>query len=142
MIAELHIQTAVRNSKTFLKSVFHTQPFKLADITEDRSEKTLRLMMMSSSPGILDGDEYKIKIDLEEGCSVVLETQSFLRLFNMKKGASQEMEIKMGNNSSFVFLPHPSVPHESSAFTSKSKIYLSGECSLTWGEVLTCGRKL
>ena len=141
-MAELDIQTGLRNDKTFLKSVFHTQPFKLADITEDRSGKTLRLMMMSSSPGILDGDEYKIKIHLEQGCSVVLETQSFQRLFHMKSGASQEMEVKMDRGSSFVFLPHPSVPHESSVFTSKTKIYLSGECSLTWGEVLTCGRKL
>jgi urease accessory protein len=48
---------------------FVHKPFKLADITEDRSEKTLRLMMMTSSPGILDGDEYNIQIEVEEDCS-------------------------------------------------------------------------
>jgi len=52
------------------------------------------------------------------------------------------MEIKMAKRSSFVFLPHPSVPHESSIFTAKNIIYLSAGCSLIWGEILTSGRKL
>src|SRR5215207_11190836 len=117
MIAKLQVQVALCNNKTILKNAFYSQPFKLADITEDRSGKTLRLMMMSSSPGILDGDEYNIKIELEEDCLVQLETQSYQRLFNMKKGASQVLEIKMAKGSSFVFLPHPSVPHESSIFS-------------------------
>ena len=142
MIAKLQIQTALYKGKTILKNAFCSQPFKLADITEDRSEKTLRLMMMTSSPGILDGDEYNIQIEVEEDCSVELETQSYQRLFNMKEGASQVMEIKMAKRSSFIFLPHPSVPHESSVFTAKNKIYLSEGCSLIWGEVLTSGRKL
>ena len=142
MIAELYIQTALRNDTTILKNVFYTQPFRLADITEDRTEKTLRLMMMSSSPGILDGDEYKIRLELGKDSSVELETQSYQRLFNMKVGAVQEMEVRMEKNSSFVFLPHPSVPHDSSIFTARNKIYLSTGCSLVWGEVLTSGRKL
>jgi len=142
VIAKLQVQVALRNKKTILKNAFCSQPFKLGNITEDRSGKTLRLMMMSSSPGILDGDEYNIQIELEEDCAVELETQSYQRLFNMKQGASQVMDIKMAKASSFVFLPHPSVPHESSIFTAKNKIYLSEGCSLIWGEVLTSGRKL
>ena len=105
--AELNIQVASRNEKTFLKTVFHTPPFRLANVTEDRSQKTLRLMMMSSSPGILDGDEYKIKIELEEGSSVLLETQSYQRLFQMKASASQQMEVRMEKDSAFVFFATP-----------------------------------
>ena len=142
MRAELHIQTVLRNGKTILKNVFRTQPFRLADITEDKSQKTLRLMVMSSSPGILDGDEYNIRLELGKDCAVELETQSYQRLFNMKAGAVQQMEVRMEENSSFVFLPFPSVPHNSSIFTAKNKIYLSAGCSLIWGEVLTSGRKL
>jgi urease accessory protein len=48
----------------------------------------------------------------------------------------------MSKNSSFCYLPHPSVPHESSDFVATNKIFLSEGCKLTWGEVLTCGRKL
>ena len=62
--AALHIETALRNGKTILKKAFCTQSFKLADVTEDRRRTALRLMMRSSSPGILDGDDYEIRIEV------------------------------------------------------------------------------
>src|SRR3954464_12306472 len=85
MKANLDIEAALRERKTYLKSCFCTTPFKVADVTEDKSQNLLRLMLMTSSPGILDGDEFYIKIKLAEGCSLGIETQSYQRLFNMKK---------------------------------------------------------
>lgn len=142
MISSLHIQTETKEGRTLLKQVFFTPPFKVADITEDRKSEMLRLMLMSSSPGILDGDAYDLKIDIAAGSSLDLRTQSFQRIFMMKKSASQNLEVNMNKNSSFCFLPHPAVPHVKSDFTAHNKINLSDQCSLIWGEVLTCGRKL
>jgi urease accessory protein len=142
MIASLHIETALRDGITYLKKSFFTTPFKVANISEDKKDKTLRLMLMSSSPGVLDGDAYQIKIDLDEGCSLHLQTQGYQRLYNMKQGASQQIEVYMEKGAVFCFLPHPSVPHEASSFVTKNRFYLSANCSLIFGEVLTCGRKL
>ncbi len=142
MTSSLHFQTGLRNNKTYLKSCYFTTPFKVANITEHKGDCTLQLMLMSSSPGILDGDNYQIKIELAEGCALQLQTQSYQRLFNMKKGASQSMEVYMSKGSSFCYLPHPSVPHTFSDFVATNTIYLSDGCNLIWGEVLTCGRKL
>lgn len=142
MIAELHIQTALRNNITFLRKAYCTTPFKIANITEDKKDRILRLMIMSSSPGILDGDTYNVKIEVENNCSLHLQTQSYQRLFNMKGGATQNTEVHLKKGASFFFVPHPSVPHRSSAFVVKNNIFLADGCSLVWGEVLTCGRKL
>lgn len=142
MKAYIHIQASLRNGITYLKQSYFTPPFKVVDITENKSENTLRLMLMSSSPGILDEDEYKMKIEVAEDCSVELQTQSYQRLFNMKKSALQYMDVYMAEGASFIYLPHPAVPHESSNFTGLNKIYLNDNCHLIWGEVLTCGRKL
>jgi urease accessory protein len=60
----------------------------------------------------------------------------------MKGSATQYLHVLMQNDSSFSYLPHPSVPHENSSFTTRNKVYLSDNCKLIWGEVLTCGRKL
>jgi urease accessory protein len=142
MIAELHIQAAWRNGKTILKNSFCSHPFKLADITEDKNGRILHLMLMSSSPGILDNDHYKIRIELDEECCIKFKTQSYQRLFQMKTGAQQEMQVIMKKASSFIFLPHPSVPHNASIFSARNKFHLSEDCFLIWGEILTCGRKL
>lgn len=142
MTAQLHIETGLRANKTYLSDCYFTTPYKVADITEDRSENKLHLMLMSSSPGILDGDKYNVKIGLAENTSLQLQTQSYQRLFNMKKGALQSIEVRMSEGSSFTYLPHPTVPHKASNFFAANNIYLSQNCRLIWGEVLTCGRKL
>ena len=142
MKAELKILTAYINNSTYLKNCYCTTPFKVANITEDRKGNTLRLMLMSSSPGILDGDEYQLNIELEQNSSLQLHTQSYQRLFTMTKQASQQMGIRLGAGASFCFIPHPCVPHEKSGFVARNKIFLTDNCNLVFGEILTCGRKL
>jgi urease accessory protein len=142
MKAALHIQASARNGITYLKQNYFSPPFKVANITEDKKANELQLMLMSSSPGILDGDEYDIKIEVDEHSVLQLHTQSYQRLFNMKVGATQKMEVVLNSNSSFTYLPHPTVPHEQSIFSAKNKIHLQSNCKLIWGEILTCGRKL
>lgn len=142
MTSSVLIQVAVNVGITFLKDVYCTTPFKVANITEDKKSKELQLMLMSSSPGILDGDEYELKIELVEGSCVRLQTQSYQRLFSMKQSATQSLDVHMAKECSFCFLPHPSVPHKNSVYTGTNKFYLSDDCTLIFGEILTCGRKL
>lgn len=142
MIAALHIHAALRGEVTYLKRSYFSPPFKLADITENRTQKSLHLMQMSSSPGILDNDQFEIKIDLEENCHLQLHTQSYQRLFTMKTGAGQTMTVNVAAGASFIYLPHPAVPQAKSVFTTRNKIYLAENCRLIWGDIITCGRKL
>jgi urease accessory protein len=141
LISKVHIETAWKNGKTILKKSFHNPPFKIADVTEDRSQPALQLMLMSSSPGVLDKDEYSFQIDVAENSVLQLTTQSYQRLFQMKEGATQTVTAQLQQGSSFSYIPHPLVPHEGAMFSSKNKIHLSDNCSLIWGEVMSCGRK-
>lgn len=142
MNAELNILIGERKSCSYLKQVYFTTPFKVANITEDKAQNDCHLMLMSSSPGILDGDVYNIRIEVEKNCSLHLHTQAYQRLFHMQQGASQQMNIHLHDGASLVYIPHPSVPHEQSVFTSRSNFYIGNNCSFTFGEILTCGRKL
>ncbi len=142
MIAGLSIQARHDNGITFLKECYCDPPFKVANITEDKKTHMLRLMLMSSSPGVLDADEYKINIHLEQNSCLQLHTQSYQRLFAMKQQADQHTKVHLEPGSSFCFIPHPVVPHKNSNFRACTDFYLAGDCSLIFGEVLTCGRKL
>ncbi|MFL5745847.1 MAG: urease accessory protein UreD [Niastella sp.] len=142
MKANLHIQTAARNGITYLKESYFTPPFKVANITEDKKAGPLHLMLMCSSPGVLEGDDYHVKINIEANCHLHLHTQSYQRLFPMKHGARQVTEVYLQKGATFVYIPHPAVPHKQAAFTAVNKIYLQDNNRLIWGDVLTCGRKL
>ncbi len=138
----LHIIAGYKNETTFLNHCYYKQPFKLANITENKAVDLLRLMITSSSPGILDNDNYSIEVEVESNAKVCLTTQGYQRIFTMADKASQCMNVEVKNNASFCFLPHPNVPHESSNFSSKNNIYLSTHHHLLWSDIITCGRKL
>lgn len=142
MISELKILTGVRSDNTYLKSAYCTRPFKVANVREERTDPVLRLMMMSSSPGMLDGDHYRLDIQVTAGASLQLKTQAYQRLFSMQNGARQEMKVDMAAGSSFTFLPHPLVPHHDAIYNGHTQLYLAENCRLIWGEIVTCGRKL
>ena len=141
MINKLDLTTACRAGITYLKDAYYTPPFKLLPVGEDRHDPWLRLMLMSSSPGILDGDQYELTLHLAENTRLHLQTQSYQRLFHMKRGASQRLEVHMARGSHFYYVPHPSVPHENSIFRGHSVLHLAADSSLVWGEIVTCGRK-
>jgi urease accessory protein len=142
MNAQVHIEAVTQNGITCQGKSYFTPPFKVANITEDKRSPWLHLMLMNSSPGILDEDQYAIKIEVGENALLHLHTQSYQRIFTMKNQATQLLEAHLQKNAVFIHLPHPSVPHENASFTIHNKIFLTPESDLVWGEVLTCGRKL
>jgi urease accessory protein len=142
MISHLNIDAGWRNNKTYLKNCYYTRPFKIANITEDKTQCFLKLMIMSSSPGILNNDHYHIEINVEAEALLNITTQGFQRLFSMKDSAKQTTSILLGNNASLTYLPHPVVPHKTSNYTSINTIHLATSHNLFWSEIITCGRKL
>ncbi len=141
MNANLHIETTVRQGRTILQNSFCSSPLKLADVTENKELRQLHLMLMTSSPGTLDGDHYHLAITLGKGSDVKVETQAYQRIFHMVSGAEQHMEVVMKEGSSLVYLPHPIVPHKNAIYKSKVTITLDQGCTLQWAEIISCGRK-
>lgn len=142
MKAQLHISIGNRNGNSYLKEAYCTTPFKVANITGNRTGHDLQLMIMSASPGILDGDVYDMKVHIEKNGFLRLHTQAYQRLFTMKYGALQQLTVQLEEGASFVYLPHPCVPHEQSVFTVRNDFFLNNHCHFVFGEILTCGRKL
>jgi urease accessory protein len=142
MISKLHITAGCKNNKTYLKNSYCTSPFKIGNITEDKTKSLMRLMLMSSSPGVLDNDSYEIKIDVEGDAKLQLTTQGYQRIFTMQNEARQTMHVNIDSNASFCYLPHPTVPHKNSSYRSTNNIHLKDNHDIIWSEIITCGRKL
>lgn len=142
MISELRIVTGRRGNATYLREGYHTKPFKLADIGAYRADKALCLMLMTASPGMLNGDDYRMDINVSAGTRLQLQTQAYQRLYSMQTGARQQMTVRVGQGAVFSYVPHPVVPHTDAVFEGHNRIFLEDDSRLIWGEILTCGRKL
>lgn len=137
----LSLISSYKGGRSWLKDSYCTRPFKLANVGIYRQDPALYLMVMSSSPGILDGDHYDIDIRTESHSRLQLQSQSYQRLFNMKTGAQQQQRIHMEAQSVFSYVQHPMVPHENAVFKSHTVAHLEDDCQFTFGEIITCGRK-
>jgi urease accessory protein len=142
MKCKVTILAGYKNRKSYLKDSFFTRPFRVADAGLYKEDDGLYVMLMNSSPGILDTDEYDFSIDLEENSRLQMESQSYQRLFNMKTGAKQKVTVQLRRNCTFSYVPHPVVPHENSKFKNHTLINLADDCDLILSEIITCGRKL
>lgn len=142
MINKLTLLCGFKNGRSFLQDVYFTPPFRVVGINEYKEQSSVSAMVMSSSPGILDGDQYEIDITVQQFSAFLMYTQAYQRLFQMKNGASQNQRIILEVGASFSYVPHPVVPHASSIFTSNTIVKMADNCNLTLGEIITCGRKL
>ena len=140
-MANLYIRTGFKEGKSYLMDSYVSVPFRITNVGQVKDDGCLYMMLGSSSPGLLDSDNHEIEINIEENSRFQLQTQSYQRLYNMKKGSSQIMKVRLAPNSVFCYVPHPVVPQENSIFRNHTIINLDKNCELILSEIITCGRK-
>ena len=140
-MANLYIKAGFKEGKSYLMDSYVSVPFRITNVGQVKDDGSLYMMLGSSSPGLLDSDNHEIEIDVEKNSRFQLQTQSYQRLYNMKKGSSQITRISLAPNSFFCYVPHPVVPQENSIFRNRTVINLDKNCELILSEVVTCGRK-
>jgi urease accessory protein len=140
-MGNLYIKTGFKEGKSYLMDSYVSVPFRITNVGQIKEDGCLYMMLGSSSPGFLDTDNHEIDINVEENSRFQLQTQSYQRLYNMKKGSSQITKVKLAPNSAFCYVPHPIVPQENSIFRNHTIIHLEKNCELILSEIITCGRK-
>ena len=140
-MGNLYIKTGFKEGKSYLMDSYVSVPFRITNVGQIKEDGCLYMMLGSSSPGLLDTDNHEIDINVEENSRFQLQTQSYQRLYNMKKGSSQITKVKLAPNSTFCYVPHPIVPQENSIFRNHTIIHLEKNCELILSEIITCGRK-
>lgn len=142
MISSLDIKIEQRQGASYLKDAYVTQPFRIVPVGQYKRDKAAYLMIMSSSPGLLDNDDHRISIHLAEQTKLQLQTQAYQRLFHMKNKSMQTTLIHMEKGSAFAYVPHPVVPQSSSTFMSHNKVDMKEDSHFLLSDIITCGRKL
>ncbi|SDH46237.1 urease accessory protein UreD [Myroides phaeus] len=142
MICSLDIKVEQRDGVSFLKDAYVTQPFRIVPVGQYRRDKAAYLMIMSSSPGLLDGDDHRLEVKVAEHSKLQLQTQAYQRLFHMRDKSTQTMAINLEKGAAFAYVPHPVVPQNSSTFISHNIVNLAEDCQFLLSDIVTCGRKM
>ena len=142
MVCSLEIKVEKRDGgKSYMKDTYVTPPFRIVPVGQYKRDDAAYLMIMSVSPGLLDGDDHQIKIDMAKDATLQLQTQSYQRLFQMKDKSTQVTRVNMEEGANFSYVPHPVVPQNLSTFISENIIHMSKGSHFLLSDIITCGRK-
>lgn len=136
----ISISCAKEGEKTLLKDSLSDIPYKVVHYGSKLLSDHLEVMLMCSSPGVMDGDSLEVSVDCTDGSEMKLFTQAYNKLHPMKFGASQRMSIKVGNGSIFQFFPYPTIPFKDSIFDAFNEIHVAETGNLIWGDIISGGR--
>lgn len=139
-ISKLDIDIINKNNKTVVNDIYFTSPFKIMKPFYENN--LMKLLQMSASPGLMEGDIQKISIKIGEGCKAEIYSQSFEKIHKMLKGyAERNTEITLDKNSFFCYNPLPVIPYADSAFKNCININLADNSSaFVYTDILSGGR--
>ena len=140
-ISKVKIRTLNKNGRTILDDVYVTSPFKVAPPFY-KSDDFIKVIVMSSSAGTMDGDVQEYDITLGDNTKMELTSQSFEKIHPMVEDESQrDCSIYIGENSFLRYNMLPTIPFRDSAFKSNINIKLKDKSSkLIFLDIINCGR--
>ena len=106
-ISRVKIRTLNKDGKTILDDVYFTSPFKVAPPFY-KSDDFIKVIIMSSSAGTLEGDVQDYDITLGDNTKMELTSQSFEKIHTMiDEEATRDCDIYIGKNSFFRYNSSP-----------------------------------
>lgn len=140
MESAIKVNAEREGHKTVLKESYHCAPYKLTYYGSPTFHEHLEMIIMSASPGVMDGDILTIDVHAKEEAELKVFTQSFNKVHPMKEGATQVTTVHIDNDAILQYIPHPITPFKDSIFLAKNEIHLQKEGVLIWGDIICSGR--
>ncbi len=134
---------ANEDSKTYVKSLLSKAPFLVqkAMYPDTTHPNFAHVYMMSSSGGILQGDEQQIHVMVGTNAQARITTQSATKIYKMENGhASQYINIHSQEGSYLEFIPHQIIPFKSSRFYQEVNLEVEKNSVLIYSEIISAGR--
>ncbi|EOZ91548.1 Urease accessory protein UreD [Indibacter alkaliphilus LW1] len=139
--SRMALEAFEENGRTHLGESYHNAPYKMVHYGDKKLHQHLEMIMMSASPGMMEGDELEIDIKVKANAHLRLYTQSFNKIHPMKeKGALQLTKVRMEEHSMLHFIPHPVTPYEGSIFKTVNELEIPKSACLIWGDIIASGR--
>jgi urease accessory protein len=94
--------------------------------------------LKTPSSGLLDGDEHRIEIDVNENSSIEMRTQACTLVYPGR--SSQQIKINVAEGGCLLFHPHSIILARGSELSQTVEIHLAQEASLDYQEQWCAGR--
>ena len=99
------------------------------------------LFILSPSGGILQGDRYRMDVELKNNAISHITTQGATRIYKMESNyATHMVTINLKNNSYLEFIPEQIIPYKNSRFYQKTTLNIDDSSTVVYSETIVPGR--
>ena len=129
--------------KTIVRDLFTKVPLhaQRALYLEESLPSMAYMYIQSPSGGILQGDRYRMDISLSNDTKAHITTQGATRVYRMERNfATQIINIDLGPNAYFEFIPDQIIPYRNSRFYQTLKMRVHDTATMIYSEVIVPGR--
>lgn len=136
----LRMKAENRGGRTVVTDLYHQGAYKVArPIYPDHSGQAC-YYVMNPGGGYVDGDRYRMSVELEEGAELLITTQSSTKIYRTPgQPVLQTTEIRMKSGSYLEWLPDPIIAYRDARYRQQTVIHMERGASLISAEVITPG---
>ena len=99
------------------------------------------LFVLSPSGGILQGDRYRMDVELKNNAVSHITTQGATRIYKMESNfATHLVSLNLRNNSYLEFIPEQIIPYKNSRFYQKTFLDIDDSSTAVYSETIVPGR--
>ena len=99
------------------------------------------LFVLSPSGGILQGDRYRMDVELKNNAISHITTQGATRIYKMESNfATHLVTLNLKNNSYLEFIPEQLIPYKNSRFYQKTLLDIDDSSTAVYSETIVPGR--
>lgn len=142
-ILQLKLENDPIICKTSIKYQHYKVPLciKRAMYLEETCPEMAYVYIISPSGGILQGDRFRMDIELTNSAKAHVTTQSATRIYRMNKNfGTQIINLDVDKNCYLEYIPDQIIPYRDSRFYQVSNIKVHDESTCIYSEILTPGR--
>ena len=99
------------------------------------------LFVLSPSGGILQGDRYRMDVELKNNAVCHITTQGATRIYKMESNfATHLVSLNLKNSSYLEFIPEQLIPYNNSRFYQKTLLDIDDSSTAVYSETIVAGR--
>jgi urease accessory protein len=139
----LRLELDSDRGKTVVRDLYTKVPLfaQRALYLEESLPSMAYMYIMSPSGGILQGDRYRMDISLLNGAYAHITTQGATRVYRMERNyATQIVNIDVGEDCYFEFVPDQIIPYRNSRFYQTLKMCVHDNATMIYSEMVVPGR--
>jgi urease accessory protein len=140
----LHLSFSRRGARTALVGLRCRPPLLVQQALywDEELPDLACVVIADTAGGVVQGDRYRIEIELAEGAHAHLTTQAATKLQEMDANyASQNQRIVLHDDAYLEYIPEPVIPYKHSRFAAHTDVCLPESATLVYADIFMPGRK-